>query len=76
MNVEEPMNARRPREPTNNPRIWVMAGGILLAAVATGCGRSNDVSGHNTYMSQPSGASSAAAAHDTARDSAAPMVKP
>jgi len=61
---------------TSRRKTWAVAGGILLAAVALGCGRSNDVSGHNTYMSQPSGASSAAAAQDTARDSAAPMVKP
>jgi hypothetical protein len=55
---------------------WAVAAGIMLAAAAGGCGRSNDVSGHNTYLSQPSGASSGAAAHDTARDSAAPRVRP
>jgi hypothetical protein len=49
--------------------------GWLLALGA--CGRSHDVSGHNTYQSQSDGAAAAAAtARDTAADSAAPRVRP
>jgi len=51
------------------------AAGLLLAAGA--CGRSNDVSGHDTYQSQPDDAGAAAAtARDTAADTAAPRVRP
>jgi hypothetical protein len=58
--------------------------GALLAATAaallaggSSCGRSNDVSGHNTYMSQTAGTEAAAKiARDTAADTAAPRVKP
>ena len=53
------------------------AGAAALLATAASCGRSNDVSGHNTYMSQPAGTDAAAAiARDTAPDSAAPRVRP
>lgn len=50
------------------------AAGTLLAGA---CGRSKDVSGHNTYQSQSDGAAAAAAtARDTAADTAAPRVRP
>jgi hypothetical protein len=55
--------------------IGVWAAGTLLALGA--CGRTHDVSGHNTYMSQSNGAAAAAAtARDTAADTAAPRVRP
>ena len=57
-------------------RVLLAAGSAALLAAAS-CGRSNDVSGHNTYMSQPAGAAAAAQiARDTAADTAAPRVRP
>jgi hypothetical protein len=54
--------------------IAVCAVGTLLALGA--CGRTHDVSGHNTYMSQSDGAAAAATtARDTAADTAAPRVR-
>jgi hypothetical protein len=48
-----------------------------LVAAAAGCRRSQDVSGHNTYLSQPDDAAAASAtARDTAADTAAPRVRP
>lgn len=58
-------------------RLLLGAGAAVLLATAGSCGRSNDVSGHNTYMSQPEGTAAAAAiARDTAADTAAPRVRP
>jgi hypothetical protein len=48
-----------------------------LIVAAGGCRRSQDVSGHNTYLSQPDDAADAnATARDTAADTAAPRVRP
>jgi hypothetical protein len=48
----------------------------LIVATA-GCRRSQDVSGHNTYLSQPDDTAAAnATARDTAADTAAPRVRP
>jgi hypothetical protein len=48
-----------------------------LVIAAAGCRRSKDVSGHNTYLSQPDDTASAnATARDTAADTAAPRVRP
>jgi hypothetical protein len=48
-----------------------------LVVAAAGCGPSQDVSGHDTYLSQPDDAAVAnATARDTAADTAAPRVRP
>jgi hypothetical protein len=48
-----------------------------LVVAAAGCRRSQDVSGHNTYISQPDDTAAAnATARDTAADTAAPRVRP
>jgi hypothetical protein len=48
-----------------------------LIATAGGCRRSQDVSGHNTYLSQPDDTAAAnATTRDTAADTAAPRVRP
>ena len=58
-------------------RVLLAAGAAALLATAASCGRSNDVSGHNTYMSQTAGTEAAAKiARDTAADTAAPRVRP
>jgi len=58
-------------------RVLLAVGAVALFAATASCGRSNDVSGHNTYMSQPAGTEAAAkTAHDTAADTAAPRVHP
>ncbi len=58
-------------------RTLLAAGAAALLAGAASCGRSNDVSGHNTYMSQSAGTEAAARiARDTAADTAAPRVRP
>ena len=55
-------------------RPLALAAFIMLVA---GCRPSKDVSGHNTYLSQPGDTGAAnATARDTAADSAAPRVRP
>lgn len=50
---------------------------ICTLAALAGCGRSEDVSGHDTYLSQPDDTEAAnATARDTAADTAAPRVRP
>ena len=48
-----------------------------ILMLTAGCRPSKDVSGHNTYLSQPADTAAAnATARDTAADSAAPRVRP
>jgi hypothetical protein len=58
-------------------RLWQPLLLIPALVAVEGCRRSQDVSGHNTYLSQPADTAAAnETARDTAADTAAPRVRP
>jgi hypothetical protein len=58
-------------------RLWQLLLVVHALVAAAGCRRSQDVSGHNTYLSQPADTAAAnETARDTAADTAAARVRP